>query len=252
MSSELEKVEVPAELEQFSRGELEQEELVLPMVQLTQQLSGAVTNGDVESGHYYNALTGDDYGENIDLVVVHYFKGRFLEQDGKTFVAQGATAPANWPEEYAGQAFADIPDAEETYREDVNNNVREWGSGPPIRTTFNYVGFRPDEPDVPIRLSLMRTSAPAAKKINTLLRFEKQNWDRVIELKADEKSDGKGRPYHVHTIRRGRPTSADEKQAAIDFALAIRQAGGGQLAGDDAAAERSKPKPVANEESLDI
>lgn len=251
MSSDLEKVETPAELEKFSRGELEQEELVLPMVQLTQQLSGAVTNGDVESGHYYNALTGDDYGDAIDFVPVHYFKGRFLEKDGSTFVAQGPVAPANWPEEYAGQAFADIPDAEETFRSDVNNNVREWGSGPPIRTTYNYVGFRPDEPDVPIRLSLMRTSAPAAKKINTLLRFEKQNWDRVIELKADEKSDGKGRPYFVHTIRRGRTTDAAEKQTAIEFAQAILAAGGGQLAGDDAASER-KPKPVENEEALGI
>jgi hypothetical protein len=131
----------------------------------------------------------------------------------------------------------------------VNNNVREWGSGPPIRTTYNYVGFRPEEPDVPIRLSLMRTSAPAAKKINTLLRFEKQNWDRVIELKAEERADGRGRPYFVHTIRRGRPTSAEEKQTAIDFALAIRQAGGGRLAGDDA--EASKPKPVKSEQAED-
>jgi hypothetical protein len=99
MTDDLEKVETPAELEQFSRGELEQEELVLPMVQLTQQLSGAVTDGNVESGHYYNALTSEDYGTEIDLVVVHYFRGRFLEEDGRTYVAQGPTAPANWPEE---------------------------------------------------------------------------------------------------------------------------------------------------------
>lgn len=249
-NTDLEKVETPAELEQFSRGELEQEELVLPIVQLTQQLSNAVTEGEVESGHYYNALTGDDYGESIDFVPVHYFKGRFLEQDGQTFVAQGAVAPENWPEEYRGQAFQDIPDAEETFKSDVNNNLRDWGSGPPIRTTYNYVGFRPDEPDVPIRLSLMRTSAPAAKKINTLLRFEKQNWDRVIELKAEEKSK-QGRPYHVHAIKRGRVTTPEEKQQAIEFAQAILAAGGGRLAGDEAQSDKPA-KPVENEEALGV
>lgn len=244
--TDLAEVEVPTGLAEFSRGELEREELVLPMVQLTQQLSGVVTDGTVESGHYYNALTGEDYGEAISLVVAHYFKGRFLEHDDKTFVAQGPVAPANWPEEYAGQRFDEIPDAEETFREDVNNNVREWGSGPPIRTTFNYVGFRPEEPDVPIRLSLMRTSAPAAKKINTLLRFETQNWDRVIDLKAEERTDGKGRPYFVHTVRRGDPTTKDQRQHAIEFAQAIQRAGGGTLAGDDKATE--KPKAPAEAE----
>jgi hypothetical protein len=251
-STDLEAVAVPSELAEFSRGELEQEELVLPMVQLTQQLSGAVTDGEVDSGHYYNALTGEDYGDAIALVVVHYYKGRFLEQDGKTFVAHGPTAPSNWPEEYAGQEFTSIPDAEETFREDANNNVREWGSGPPIRTTYNYVGFRPEEPDVPIRLSLMRTSAPAAKKINTLLRFEAQNWDRVIDLKAEERSDKRGRQFFVHTIKRGRPTQSEERQKAIDFALAIQRAGGGTPVGDEAEATQTKPAPAQAEGSLDV
>lgn len=233
----------PAELAEFSRGELEQEELALPIVQLTQQLSNAVTNGEVDSGHYYNALTGEDYGTEIDFVPVHYFRGRFLTQDGQTFVATGDTAPSNWPEEYAGRPFADIPDAEETYREDVNNGVREWGQGPPISTTYNYVGFRVEEPDIPIRISLMRSSAPTARKITTLLRLERSNWDRVLGLSAQKRENKQNQPYFVHQVKRGPSTTDEQKQAAITMATAIQRAGGGQLQGDDAASEKpSKPK----------
>lgn len=45
-----------------------------PLLLIAQQLSGAVDAGTVEVGHFYNSVTGEDYGTELDLVICHYGK----------------------------------------------------------------------------------------------------------------------------------------------------------------------------------
>jgi len=212
--------------------------LVFPVVKLTQQLTKEVTSGDVESGHFLNALTGEDYGTSVDLVICHYYKGRFYSprDEDQSYVANGAVAPSSWPEKYANQAFADLPDAEENFRARVNAGEEQWGSGPPITTTHNYIGYVPENPDLPVRLSLMRSSAPAADKINTLLLFGGGTpWAKVIHLEAKSRSDKQDRPYFVVQASQAGATDADQRERAQELARLAQ--------------ERSAELPAEGEES---
>lgn len=227
---------------------IHKEDLQLPVIKVTQQLSREVTDGDAESGHFVNTLTGEDLGSEIELVVCHYFRGRFFapregEFEGRTFVAGGDTAPSTWPAQYAGQKFVDIPDAEESYRERVNAGEIEWGRGPSITTTHNYIGFLLDDPGIPVRVSLMRTSAPAARKINTLISFGNRSpWNAAIKLEAELRQDKQQRPFYVVKATQGRQTTAEEISQAQTLALEAQSAAF-QLTGDEQLAENKSDKP---------
>ena len=45
-----------------------------PLLLIAQQLSEVVDAGSVEVGHFYNSVTGEDYGTELDLVICHYKK----------------------------------------------------------------------------------------------------------------------------------------------------------------------------------
>src|SRR5688500_8155174 len=96
-------------------GDLDQQDLVLPMLQVAQQLSRVVEQGDAEAGEFVNSLTGENHGSRVELIIAGYFKGRFFapKGSGETYIAQGDVAPGNWPEEFAGRRFDEIEEAEE-------------------------------------------------------------------------------------------------------------------------------------------
>lgn len=247
-----------AELAAGALEQIDQADVILPLVKLTQQTSREVQDDEVESGHFVNSVTGHDYGEAADVVVVQYFKGRFFADDdienGKAFVATGDVVPSNWPDIYAGQRFADIPDAEETFKRLANDpdSPLEWGSGPPIQTTYNYVGFTPDEPGVPLRFSLKRSSTPAARKINTLLRFARAPWDATVHLSTVKRADKQGRPFYIIQAVQGRQTTSEERQAAVELSGLVQDAAV-KFAGDDADDQaQGKAKPAAAEGALDL
>lgn len=230
---------------------IDEEDLVLPVIQVTQQLSRAVTDNKVSSGHFYNAVTGRDYGDELEFVIVGYQKGRFYvhnrdEDDEKSYVASGPVAPDSWPEQFAGRNFADIPEAEEQWKARANdpNDDHQWGRGPEIVTTHNYVGYVVDEPGLPARIGLSRTSAPAAKKINTVLSFSRRSpWASTFKLTLDER-EVRNKPFFVVQASQGRQTETDEISAATELATRIQQAGAFALTGEEAVAEeKATAKP---------
>lgn len=46
----------------------------VPMLLVSQQLSEVAQEGKVPVGHFYNSISGKDYGDNIDVVVCHFEK----------------------------------------------------------------------------------------------------------------------------------------------------------------------------------
>lgn len=230
---------------------IDEHDLVLPAIQPTQALSNAVTDGKAEAGHFYNTVTGRDYGDEIEFVIVGYQKGRFLvhnrgEDDERSYVASGDVAPDGWPKEYAGKAFVDIPDAEESWRARANDpeDSHEWGRGPIIATTHNFVGFELSDDGLPAKLGLSRTSAPAAKKILTALRFSgRAPWASTFILKTVSRSKGT-KAYFVVQAEQGRTTEAAEIEQAQTLAAQIQQAGAFALEApsDDAVETTAKPK----------
>ena len=49
-------------------------EVAVPRLLIAQALSDVVTNGSVKVGHFYNSISGKDYGESVDAIVCHFQK----------------------------------------------------------------------------------------------------------------------------------------------------------------------------------
>ena len=47
-------------------------DVVTPLLLIAQQLSGVVDAGTVAVGHFYNSVTGEDYGDTLRLVICDY------------------------------------------------------------------------------------------------------------------------------------------------------------------------------------
>lgn len=50
------------------------DETAVPRLLIAQALSDVVQNGSVKVGHFYNSITGKDYGESVDVIVCHFQK----------------------------------------------------------------------------------------------------------------------------------------------------------------------------------
>lgn len=218
---------------------IDRSDLVLPTIKPTQQLTREVVDRQVDAGVWLNTVTGDDYGPDIEFVIVGYVKGRFLVHkrdtpEEKTYVANGPVAPDTWPEEYAGRHFADIEDAEEVWKKRSNDpdDDHEFGKGPPITTTHNFAGFVKGE-GIPARLGLSRTSATAARKILSVLEFStRAPWASAfkLSLKLEEKG---GKPYYVARATQGEQSDAETVAQAQRLAYDIKQSGAFALDGSE-------------------
>lgn len=237
------------------KGRIDRSDLVLPAIKLTHSLTREVQDGDVEAGTYINSLTKQVYGDDVPFVVCGIYKGRFYSDDTGTYVARGDVAPSNWPEEYAGKPFADIPDAEEQWKIQANDGG-EWGSGPPIATTHNFVGFVVgDDSDLPLRLSLMRSSKPAADKLKTLVVSLRAPWDRVFQLRVRKGLNKQQQPFYATDVASGEAISQEDRQKAVKLATEFRnaeQAGTIQEAGDEPEAKAGSAKPKQREDALSV
>lgn len=231
-----------------ARSQIDRSKLVLPALKLTQSLTGEVQEGNAEPGEFINSLTGENYGSEVELVVAALFDGRFYSSDGSNYAAQGDVAPDNWPEEYAGKPFADIPDAEEQWKAATNANEHPWGKGPPISTTHNFVGLVVgSESTLPVRLSLMRAANPSAFKLQTLIYAARAPWDRTFILKAKREVNASNQAYFIPDVSQGGVTDPELRQAAVNLAqefATAKAAGEVELAGDEATGG-GKAKPAA-------
>jgi hypothetical protein len=260
MSTELETTPDEQQLAKLEQAEAalaatqpDEDDFILPRLKLTQQLTREVVDGDVDSGVWLNSVTGEEYGDEVEAVIVHRFKGRLYSDDdeGVTYVASGPVAPDNWPEEFRGKAFVDIPEAEEQHKAKANAEGGSWGRGPAIQTTYNYVGFLTADPDMPVRITLKSTAAKVAKKWNLLLR-RRASSSSVYTLAA-EKRESKGKPYFAPTVRVARQSTVEERIQAVRLGELVQQNKDlveGRFA--DTADEHKPEKPNVPEDSLDV
>ena len=49
-------------------------EVAVPRLLIAQALSDVVQNDSVKVGHFYNSISGKDYGESVDVIVCHFQK----------------------------------------------------------------------------------------------------------------------------------------------------------------------------------
>jgi hypothetical protein len=200
-------------------------ELALPIIKLTQGLSDEVKTGHTTAGNFVNAVTKEVLGDEFLFVYAGRYSGRFLRIKGQGSWSAGPEdiVPGSWPEQYAGQRFSELPDSEENFRAAVNKGERDWGSGPPISTTYNYVGFVLGTPQIPVRISLMRSSARTRFNVNTLLKLWPSPFAVSIKFGTAVKQNPEGESY-IWTAEQGEPVPLDQQQAAVDLATQFNAA----------------------------
>lgn len=227
--------QIAAEIQAQQATEYGDDDLLqTPILKVGQPLTKEVSEGDAEPGEFINTLTNESLGTKVEVIPCYYNRGRFASDDDRAYVAFGATIPDNWEPlvgaEWVGKPFAEYPEAEETYKAQVNNKEREWGHGPLVSTTHNFtvliVGDGEDADLQPARLSLKRTDVPAARKINTLLNMTlrgKPFWDVVLSLSTTKKQFDKNASFVINPsdVRQVRKTTADEKELGAQLAQAV-------------------------------
>lgn len=234
---------------------IDKSDLSLPMVVLAQQQTVEVTDGTIESGKWLNKVTGEDLGDEIDFVVGYYYKGRFYSPDDedRTYNAQGPVAPANWPDQFAGKNFADIPEAEEQHKRRANDpeDDFQFGGGPEIETTHNFIGFLTEYPGVAVRISLKSTSTPAAEKVNNIATFAGSYWANAFTLGIAKRTNKRDQPFFVATVKKGEQTTDDQRAYAREISF---RAGEAQysLAGEEKDKPAAKPKAEKPASAADV
>lgn len=203
-------------------------DFIVPIAKLAQPLTEEVTNGDARPGQFILSLTGETFEPGFEFIVAGKGKGRFKPgKDGaRTLVSYDSlVVPESWGDDpFVGQPFSEHPDAEEQYSKRVEAKEIEWGKGPAIQTTYNYTGYIVGS-EVPVRISLRRTSAPAARKIDTLLGavMGGQFWAKPIIIGSEQKKNSQGAFYVVTASLGGRTTTKEERQKAVKLAGAMRR-----------------------------
>lgn len=240
----------PAEqaLIEANQAEVDKDDLIVPILKLAQTNTNEVAEGLAAPGEFILTLTGETYEPPIEFVVAGKSKGRFKPgKKGERTLVANDTLTVPWKEDpFFGQPFTEHPDAEEKFKERVNAEEIEWGSGPPIQTTANYTGFIVGT-EVPMRFSIRLTNKHARgvqKKWNTLLDavMRGRYWDQVFELGSTQESNASGDRYYVPTVKLLRKTSPEERQRAVELATILRSQNVREVGGDDDVAPAQEPE----------
>lgn len=246
------------------KGQVDRSKLQLPAIKVVNGLSKEASEG-VAQGTLVNSLTGEEYGDSVQLVISDFYYGRFYapKGGGKAYTARGEVVPDNWPEEYAGQRFVELDDAEEQWKAAVNANEHPWGSGPPIQTTINFVVTLAESPGYPLRLSMKSSDTPTANKILQMIDMSPTPWAYVYTVASEGRPTPNGSgTYYGFKAEQGGTASDEQRQAAVKIALAFQQAvdsgdGVEEVGSDDADAKsqekakrRQKAAAKAEEEGL--
>lgn len=237
---------------------------------MCQSLTKEVKAGDAEAGEFFNTLTTESYGTQVEFIVSAFQPGRSASiKDGRyrNVISQDLIPDDQfWKdllgEEFVGTRFDEHPDAEEQYKKRVNAGEIEWGKGPLISTTYNYTGLvlvppiegdEDTEPEpMPVRISFLRSTKPAHDKLRQLkqsLLRNKAFWDVVFEFSTESKTFGRNDSFIVN-VRKTRLTTPDERGIASQLALAA--VGGRTIDNEQDAGGDAPSAPAAAEGALDV
>lgn len=218
IDSQLELSPDEAALVAAATADIDPASLTVPLLKIAQALSGEVSAGTAKPGDFVNALTSETFGREIQFVVSAFEKGRFLRsEEGRGYATTGKVAPASWPEEYAGRVFTELDDAEERYSARANAGEIEWGRGPKISTTYNFIGYVIGS-EVPVRLSLMRTNTRAAEQLQTLIKLSRAPWDKTFVLRTEERETRNKAKFFTVTVEQNGATDAEQRSRSVELA----------------------------------
>mgnify|MGYP000507136861 CR=1 FL=1 len=176
----------------------------LPRVRLLQATSKEVQEGVSKPGMLVNSLTGKVYGETVEFIPFMVQKHR-IRFDGLNLACRswdcknGIGDPGGVCEEC---------------------HFAEWGrnqEAPECSLIYTYPSIivtDDQSEETPIAISFMRTSIPAAKKLNTMLKTDFRG--SVYELFSEKRENQKGK-FYVFNVRKKRLLEPNERQAVLEL-----------------------------------
>jgi len=193
--------------------ELGREDVIVPRVRVRQPMSKFGAPQD--AGKFHNNLT-EQFSETISAVVLRVSKGRVM-----------------WAEEFDG---ADMPLCASDDAKEPRDNIgvsdpqpgpcetcpmAQWGADhepPRCSLVYTYLCADRHEDDMPFLISAMRTSAAAAKKLNTLVKMFGIRKEMVI--KTVLRQEDKGIWYEL-LFQVAAPLTADEMRYYASMAASF-------------------------------
>ena len=172
--------------DQRGSEEVGTEDLVIPRVDLIQGLSKVRKKQDpnyiegAEEGMFYNVVTRQLYGENVNVVPVYFQKQYLLWRDADLGGGFGG----------AHHSHAEAEEARQT-----QENPEEWEV---VDTPTHYcLVLHDDGSTEEAVVSLAKTKAKASRYLNSLVRLNGgPRFSRVYQLKGVSEQNAKGQDYY--------------------------------------------------------
>lgn len=213
VAADVSSVELPDQ--QVGMENVANEDLVMPRVRLLQALSAEVSGGDSRAGTLCNSLTGEEYGDNIEVIFAMFLKNR-------VFFAEALKEPpvCSSPDALNGNLGVCAQCPHSAWKKKGEEGKR---GGPDCTLFYNFPAIilsgAPDRTltEMLASVSFGRTSAKAAMKLLSKVKLSGKNWwDKIYTIGTEQKTGPKG-VYYILTIEDGRDTTEQERKVAFSF-----------------------------------
>ena len=134
------------------------DETAVPRLLIAQALSDVTQNGKVPAGHFYNSITGEDYGDSINVIVCHFQK--FWVVWKKNQGGYVGTYPVGSLEGVTGDNFKGME------HKDADGNIND------VIETWDYLVILPEHKDAGFMIfGSTRGNLKYLKGWNTQMRY---------------------------------------------------------------------------------
>ncbi len=216
----------------------EQEDLILPRIAIGQAMSKVVQDGEVKNGALYNTLSKESYlrtdgNPSLDVIVILFNKSRRLwDKDNKdSSICMSLDGKISTGKKIC---MSECPFTRAEVSKDVgvfpNATAFEWGEdnkgqrlSPACTLYYNYLSILTpfEKANLPVSVSLGRTSAKAAKQFNSLIAATDEDiFARVYTLSTEKKVNKKG-SFYAYKIRMARRPTMPEYRRAEEIAVKL-------------------------------
>ncbi len=208
--------------EVIGQENIESQDIIIPRIRLFQPISTEVVENTAKAGTLRNSLTNEDSSE-LEVLIFYFFKSRVLfnrsmpGHSGDKGIACMSTD---------GKRSLDHKKCDEcgaSMWETISTEQRKEGkkpTGPECDTVYNFpcLIVNSKNQDIPVSLSLRRTSANQAKQLISLVKLSRmQWWSMVFSVKSKLNKGDKGSFYTFEVKAKRKATDEEVQKARIYY-----------------------------------
>lgn len=199
---------------------VETEDIVIPRVRLLQPISPEVVDRKGNAGDFINSMTGETLKE-MDILIFWYLKSRLLFNralpggNNEGIACRSVDGKVSLDGKKCGGCPATMWD---TLTEEQRRQGQK-SRGPECDTVHNFpcLILNSNTPELPISLSLRRTSANQAKQLISLVKLSRINWWNTIFRVTSKLTRNDRGAFYVYEVKTARPATEDERKKGEMF-----------------------------------